>query len=320
VECRASEGACDVAEYCTGINEECPSDAVQAENFECRAADGICDVAEVCDGTSKGCPENTFKDSEVMCRESAGDCDVAEYCTGTGPSCPADGFQASTVVCRAAGGACDIEETCTGSSAECPSDEIQAAGAVCREKVSGCDVAEFCDGNDKACPEDFVYEYGYTYKCATDQFLCGISADELIGDAKGKHKVVYSIGDSDQIDSKNVCVLGTATSVFEVHAADEQSISTTDNCQNNSLDANGYFRPSNGAAPFEASTICPNGHQISNFVALQCKPIVGDTENANWTCCGKCEVNNNNDFVCNESGLAGCPALGGVSRRRFLRA
>ncbi|MCK6550973.1 hypothetical protein L6R52_34365, partial [Myxococcota bacterium] len=85
--CRASAGACDAAETCTGVAATCPEDAKSVA--VCRASAGDCDVAETCDGASNDCPTDVFVASDTTCRESAGDCDVAETCTGTGASCPA---------------------------------------------------------------------------------------------------------------------------------------------------------------------------------------------------------------------------------------
>ncbi|MFO0759467.1 MAG: LamG-like jellyroll fold domain-containing protein [Byssovorax sp.] len=59
--CRASAGACDPAESCTGAAVDCPADQKLAAGTVCRAAGGTCDVAESCDGSSAACPVDALK-------------------------------------------------------------------------------------------------------------------------------------------------------------------------------------------------------------------------------------------------------------------
>src|SRR2546426_548882 len=44
--CRASVGACDVAETCTGTSRDCPADALAPATWVCRASAGPCDAVE----------------------------------------------------------------------------------------------------------------------------------------------------------------------------------------------------------------------------------------------------------------------------------
>src|SRR5207245_639137 len=48
VMCRPTVGDCDAAEFCDGLNPECPGD--EKSTAVCRAAAGACDAAERCDG------------------------------------------------------------------------------------------------------------------------------------------------------------------------------------------------------------------------------------------------------------------------------
>jgi hypothetical protein len=120
--CRASAGACDVAEVCNGTNAACPTDVFLSNNTTCRASAGACDVAEVCNGTNAACPTDVFLASNTTCRASAGACDVAEVCNGTNAACPTDVFLSNNTTCRASAGVCDIAEVCNGINATCPVD------------------------------------------------------------------------------------------------------------------------------------------------------------------------------------------------------
>jgi RHS repeat-associated protein len=166
--CRGQNGACDVAEKCSGTSLTCPSDAVSPLGTVCRGQNGACDVPETCDGTTKACPADGFAPTTTVCRASTGTCDAAETCTGTSPTCPADGFAPATTVCRPSAGGCDMAEKCTGTSSLCPADGVAPAGAVCRPAQSICDVAETCSGSSSVCPTDTFAAAGTECGAATN--------------------------------------------------------------------------------------------------------------------------------------------------------
>jgi hypothetical protein len=155
--CRASTGACDPAEACTGTSPTCPADAFAPTTQECRAANGTCDVAEYCTGSSASCPTDGYAPSTQECRAANGECDAADYCTGSGPDCPADAFQPDTTPCTGSsnGGACDDDaaDHCSGTSSNCV-DEYQPTTFECNAAAGQCDVAEFCSGTSGSCPTD----------------------------------------------------------------------------------------------------------------------------------------------------------------------
>jgi len=165
--CRASSGICDVAETCDGAAVDCPADGVATAGTTCRAAAGDCDKAEVCDGTAKTCPTDAVATNGTVCRASAGVCDIAEKCNGVSKNCPADAFDA-VKTCRAAGGLCDVAEKCDGTGPDCPADTLLAAGTTCRAKSGACDVAEICDGIAPTCPSDGVALPGTVCRAAAD--------------------------------------------------------------------------------------------------------------------------------------------------------
>ncbi len=148
--CRASAGACDLVEVCSGSSSSCPSDA-HSTNM-CRASTGACDPAEFCSSASTGCPADSVRPSTFVCRASAGSCDVAERCDGSTAACPVDTVSPNTTVCRpAVSTSCDVAETCTGTSGACPADVLLGCpdtdGVDCVHPA--CDVSGQCTTSDE---------------------------------------------------------------------------------------------------------------------------------------------------------------------------
>ena len=112
--CRASAGACDPAEKCSGTSEICPKDKIEPQGIECRPAvagvGGVksCDKAESCDGENPGCPANAFvpRPPDTTCRPSVGECDIADICPGDAAICPVDAWKPNNVICDGGGGLC----------------------------------------------------------------------------------------------------------------------------------------------------------------------------------------------------------------------
>ncbi|MFH1435563.1 MAG: hypothetical protein ABIJ56_07575 [Pseudomonadota bacterium] len=142
--CRPAGGMCDVAEFCTGSDEDCPADARKGGETVCREAAGVCDVPEHCAG-DVSCPEDTYKSGDI-CRPTAGVCDALESCQGDSPDCPANSYKGSAFECRPAAFACDAAEVCSGSSTACPADAILGEGAECSD-------GDPCTMNDRCDPE-----------------------------------------------------------------------------------------------------------------------------------------------------------------------
>ena len=153
-ECRASTGACDPAEVCTGSSTACPTSTLAPATEVCRGSTGPCDPAENCTGSSATCPTDVLTPASVECRPSAGSCDLAETCSGSDPGCPDDVSLAGGTPCRSSAGLCDLPEACTGASPLCPVDAFVATGTHCRPAAGNCDQPETCSGNEPACPQD----------------------------------------------------------------------------------------------------------------------------------------------------------------------
>jgi hypothetical protein len=138
----------------------------------CRASVGACDIAETCTGSGANCPADTFYPSTFLCHVSGGSCDNNEFCPGNGPACPPS-FAPATQVCRASAGACDIAESCSGSSANCPADGKEPKGYVCGgppfdcgETPCVCEKPGMCDGMSNACPANGLYQTGDMHLCS----------------------------------------------------------------------------------------------------------------------------------------------------------
>ncbi len=156
VVCRASAGACDPTEYCTGTDPTCPADARTDAGTPCRAARNECDVAETCDGSSVTCPADVVVAPGTPCTDDGLVC-TTDRCNGSvaAPACVHDPGNAGTVCRAGSGDACDPPETCTGASATCPPDVVQPGGYACRPAAGACDVAETCSGTPgRPCPPD----------------------------------------------------------------------------------------------------------------------------------------------------------------------
>ncbi|MFH1642724.1 MAG: LamG-like jellyroll fold domain-containing protein [Nanoarchaeota archaeon] len=154
IECRVKDGVCDKAELCTGTGPYCPVDVFEGSDYVCNAAAGLCDILETCTGLSKDCPVDVFLGADVECRAKVANCDVAELCQGDSPVCPYDEFKPEDFECRGIAGDCDVPETCTGTSAFCPEDMFKNPTVECREKSGDCDIAETCTGANAQCPDD----------------------------------------------------------------------------------------------------------------------------------------------------------------------
>ena len=90
---------------------------IEPSTTQCRAAPSFCDVVEFCTGVDPNCPDDSFASPGVVCRPSQGDCDLSEFCTGTSPTCPSNVLVPNRTVCRPAVDVCDKAEECDGVSA-----------------------------------------------------------------------------------------------------------------------------------------------------------------------------------------------------------
>jgi len=149
--CRASDGACDVAETCSGSSATCPSDSVRSNGYVCAYEPGQCDANDICNGASKLCNEQ-YAPSGTTCSDSNA-CTTGETCNGAGActggstvSCN-DGNVCTDDSCNPATGCGHTYNTAScDDSNKCTTVDTCALG-VCAGTPKNCD-----DGN--ACTTD----------------------------------------------------------------------------------------------------------------------------------------------------------------------
>lgn len=92
--CRYAVDLCDADDVCDGINDAC-FDQKQPAGTVCRptqyGTDGTtCDVPETCSGVDNECPSDAFSPQGTVCRDTQDLCDVADTCSGDSVACPSD--------------------------------------------------------------------------------------------------------------------------------------------------------------------------------------------------------------------------------------
>jgi hypothetical protein len=63
--CRAANGNCDIAEYCTGSTPACPADVAQPSTHACRPNVTFCDITEV--RAACGCADVVRRSTVMAC-------------------------------------------------------------------------------------------------------------------------------------------------------------------------------------------------------------------------------------------------------------
>lgn len=259
-DCDAMNTAGTCVKYECGTGGQCVA-VPREKDYVCRAKNGVCDVEEKCDGENQLCPADAFA-KDVPCRPKvyAADgtsCDVEDVCDGSQRTCPPDAFESSGVTCRSSvlgsdGKTCDVAEMCTGTSAVCPPDVVSPEGTQCRTKADNCDVPEVCDGSSKSCPEDIRRTHGYTYKCSTTIYVCGVTATMV----DGLQGLTVGSGGQSFFGS---CGIGKGRSIVALDWP-----ACTSQCVN---------------------AICQNNRGLSNYAYGSCVP-----ETSSWYCEGKYDV------------------------------
>jgi len=241
----STSGVCQNVVDLSTCNSDTPAPECESDS-DCSHLDHDCSAGRCVQGS---CTEAISGES-IICRPASGDCDEEERCDGYNNFCPEDNKKGETEICREKASSCDFEETCDGWSNECPEDIWEAAGVECRPVADKCDVAEYCTGDSSHCPDDFGHDFGYTYKCALTQFLCGVQKTELSSNKGGS----YFIG-----SGSNVCGIGTAGSFVDLDYPE---------CLSECINAN-----------------CPNNRGLSNWSESHCDPATGL-----WVCDKKFDV------------------------------
>jgi hypothetical protein len=136
----------------------------RSSSVVCRAVNGPCDVAEFCSGSSSTCGPNAFLPVGSLCRNASfGPCDVPDFCTLAG-TCPnsfsSDGSSCALAACPSVAGTC-LTRQCLGDCLPAPS--ASATPLVVRPCGDGlCGDGEDC----LSCPQDCPR--GTRYCCSYD--------------------------------------------------------------------------------------------------------------------------------------------------------
>lgn len=190
--CRASAGACDVAEACTGGSTVCPADGFSSAGTSCIDDGNVC-TNDLCNGAgacthpnnTNPCDNGLYCDGTDTC--AAGSCSVhtGDPCAG-GTEC-ADSCNEALDSCNDAVGTPCADDGSTCSLDVCDgtgtcSHPAGNAGATCRASAGDCDLAETCNGASPTCPTDLFRPSSHTCRSATGECdvaeqCSGVSAD-----------------------------------------------------------------------------------------------------------------------------------------------
>ena len=249
--CRASQGVCDVAEYCTGSSASCPIDS--KSTVECRAASGECDAAEFCDGVNNNCPSDLMEVSGTLCglvRDCPADsCNVffAEFypvdghdsCDGLGNciiySCgledsyctdsdSADGR--NTLDC---GASCDQDSDC-GSGFECDLATCSCIESQCAGQVNGtfCDDGNYCNGAEE-CQSQICVNLGNLVDCDDDVDCTDDSCNEITDSCDNIINNTFC-NDGDYCNGVEICEAVLGCQAGTIVACDDLNPCTADSC------------------------------------------------------------------------------------------
>jgi hypothetical protein len=200
--CRASAGACDVAETCNGVSPLCPADA--KSTAVCRADAGQCDVAaESCDGVSNDCPADAFEPAGTSCGSASDtECTNPDTCNGSG-TCQAND-EPATATCGDAGTECTNQDFCNGSGS-CTDNGFKTSGIACSDS-NACTQTDQCNGSGQCVGSNPVV-------CtASDQCHVAGICDPGTGVCSNPNKADdTSCTDGDACTQTDTCQTGTCT-------------------------------------------------------------------------------------------------------------
>ena len=130
------------------------------------------------------------------------------------------------------------------------------------------------DGLGDVCDPCPYYDYGYSFKCATTQFLCASSASTLKLEKEPDTNVYNLAG----------CTVGVGKARKKPQPTDAVVHLNWPNCLKGMDD---------DATTAAIEATCPNGAGLSNYAVAKC---VGTEENPDqWECCEKVDVDEDED-------------------------
>lgn len=178
-ECRAQDGPCDIAEFCSGTSAACPTDSVQANGYVCANEPGQCEANDICDGTTKNCnelyaPLGTPCDDGNACTKNQ-ECSDGTCAGGSVETCD-DANPCTDDICDPVIGCTNVPNTdacddglyctvsdqcasgaCNGIARDCSALSNQCNLGVCNEGTDACETQPANQGN--ACDDGLYCTY-----------------------------------------------------------------------------------------------------------------------------------------------------------------
>jgi len=322
--CRAKDGACDVAEKCTGSSATCPTDGYASSSTVCSSASGPCENDAKCTGSSKTCPSKTYKSSSTVCNASSGACENDAKCSGSSATCPSKTFKASGTVCNAATGTCENDAKCTGKSAACPSKTYKSSSTVCNAASGPCENDAKCSGSSGTCPSK-------TYKSSGTVCNAASGVCENAGKCTGssatcpsksfKSSTTVCRAKNGTCDAEEYCTGSSAACPTDKYASKGTVCSTASGpCENNAT-CSGSSASCPSKTFKSSSTVCraKNGAcDVEEKCTGSSAACPADTFVEAGTVCNKSSGPCEDDAVCSGSSKA-CPAKKAKSKGTVCR-
>ena len=212
--CRASGGACDPQEFCSGTT--CPADL--KSTAVCRpSTDAICDPAESCDGVTNTCPADTLAANGMSCAADTHAC-TTDVCQSGACAHPSNmgGTQCGPVASCVNSSTLQPRGTCVNGQQDCPVPPTITCSSVC---ASGA-----CDGG---CTSDANCNAGFycnaSGACAHKNYGDSCAPSDCFGGAGGCRQCdVTGSGNNFCVDGvccNSACGGGSTTDCVSCNAA-----------------------------------------------------------------------------------------------------
>ncbi|MFH0870663.1 MAG: hypothetical protein V1866_06435 [archaeon] len=293
--CRAGAGTCDVPEYCTGTNPECPADGKRPDTYICRNSAGVCDVKEYCTGTANDCPTNGFKPSTFECRSANGVCDPGEYCTGSAAACPGNIYAPYNTSCSD-GLYCNGNEVCNDVGQCIGGDAVSCAGLNIIK-------IETCDNNPDNIHYTWDFRSAFTSTCIEANDSCSNGNQSISHQCSKDHCTADCESDADCDDqiayTTDICLANCTCKHDSNDYCGDGLISGTETCELPNTNNNGNCEQTTtncigakrGLRDTYGNCDASCGCTPDNFIYSCTKDWCGATCSGNSDCADYCDGN-----------------------------
>jgi len=252
-ECRPAAGVCDVAEYCTGSDPECPADGFQPAGTPC--PDGLfcngeeaCDASGVCQPGENPCPGQACRESDDTCVDCLydSDCDDGVFCNGAetcdaGGSCQSGSDPCPGQLCRESDDTCVdcLADTDCEDANECTHDTCTDGVCVNVPLVDGtpCDDGDVCQIGETCQAGECVG--GAAPDCSGFDEQCREASCDPSG-TEGNCDILTPVNEGQPCDDGDVCWIGETCQAGEcVGGAAPDCSGFDEQCREASCDPSG---------------------------------------------------------------------------------